>query len=119
MRDSIEKSLRKIQPVNGTLFPTKVIAQDAERCDRSMWVVEADDAYKIDCKAVGWVDDLLREYIFKQLSNDGFVVDADTLTILKEENDDISEPIAETDFNLGFQDGDDSGDKGDSGSSRR
>ena len=112
MKDSIEDSLRKIQPVNGTLFPTRVIAQDAERKDRSIWIVETDDAYKIDCNAVGWVDELLREYIFKQLSNDGFVVDADTLTILKEENDDIPEPIAQTDFNLGFQDGDDSGHEG-------
>lgn len=98
--EQIRSSLRAIQPVNGSLFPTVLLDQNDVNIenprDRSIWIVDEGDAYRVEYSAVDWVGSLLREYIVDRLSQDGFKIDPQTLTIKCEEQNNGSTTIEES-----------------------
>lgn len=85
MIESIEKSLSKIQPVNGYLFPVVIVDQNSDhtKSDRAVWVSESDEVYQVSFTATGWVAEELEAYIRKQLRSDGFEVSNKELTVPK------------------------------------
>jgi hypothetical protein len=99
--EQIKSSLSKIQPVNGYLFPTELVEQnageDGNPRSRSIWIVDDGQSYRVEYFALDWVGSALRDYIVDQLTQDGIEIDPQTLTINREEQDNGS---ATTEENL-------------------